>query len=619
MVYDPPPGDQIRLEFTTTYTPPAGDAIHLDLGGAAPPDGGDSVVGLGGIRIPWRQLPAKDRSFQPGFLGKAKAVFREFALGFGHGKASDRATSIPWGMPPRADHHVGIGWGILPALDFTVAAPWINPPAKDHARTIPWRAGDAIDRAAAITWLSPAPKDASKRIPWDAGPPLDRATSLPWFNPPPKDQHHRTAWGREYYERICLRAYEPPPGDAIHLDLSEPIGRVDDGDHIHLRFDSLSYDLRCTQREPSGWRDNYYFERPQPTVGPGKIPWQDVYMIMHQAYVTRVSDGAAVQCRGFEISTDWDSWCWQFTAEIADDASLELIKPTSGGPVAIDVTVDGHVWRMLAESWSIGQTFGKTSRTVRGRSASAVLAAPYAAAYTEIVSMPSTGEQLANLKLEYTGWQAYCDVDWLVPATTYSIQAKTPMDIIADVAASFGGRVETHPTVAQVGIRERYSVKPWLLGTATPALVIPAAYAIQLDGEWDSRPEYNALICQGDQGGISATVTRSGTAGDLPAPMASHPLITDPAVAQALAVAVLGGSGTWIKYTLALPVARDEAGAVGAKGLLDVGDIVEYQVSPTLSWRGFVTAVSVSVAMSDGAIIARQTVAVERPYYFPVT
>ena len=423
-------------------------------------------------------------------------------------------------------------------------------------------------------------------------------------------------WGMALYERVCRREYQTPPGGGLALNLGEPIIQVDDGDHIRLRFEHLSYDLRCAQREPSGWRDNYFYQRGDLPPGPGGIPWQEVYTVIHTGGVTRAADGALVKVSSVEVAADWDSWCWTFSAQVLDDASLELIKPTEDGPVEVDIEIDGHRWLMLVESWQTGQVFGKMTRSIRGRSLSALLAEPYADPVTAIEGLERTALQLANASLEYTGWEVVFAggfSDWLVPGGTASWDNKTPLAIILDVAAAVNGVVRTDPVKPEITIGPRYPVKPWQTAQATPDLTVPKSYSISLDGEWDKRPEYNSVTVAGETNGISATVTRAGTAGDKPAPMATHQLITATEAAASLGLAILGASGRWIKYTMALPVAPAQG---DNPGILSVGSVVEYQVSPTVSWRGFVTGVSVRLERTDGGLKARQNVSVERFYGF---
>ena len=425
-------------------------------------------------------------------------------------------------------------------------------------------------------------------------------------------------WGMALYERICRRDYQAAAGGSLRLDLQTPIIQVDDGDHIHLRFEHLSYDLRCAQREPSGWRDNYFYQRGQAPPGPGGIPWQEVYAVIHTGGVTRAADGALVKVSSVEVAADWDSWCWTFSAQVLDDASLDLVKPTEDGPIEVALDIDGHRWLMLVESWQTGQVFGKTTRSIRGRSLSALLAEPYAEPLTAIEGEERTAAQLCDSQLDYTGWSVVLAdtgdfADWLVPGGTASWDNKTPMAIVLEVAAAVGGVVQTHSTKPEITVGPRYKVKPWQIAEATPDLTVPKNYVISLDGEWDKRPTYNTVTVAGEANGISATITRAGTAGDQAAPMVTHQLLTATEAARSLGIAVIGRSGRWIKYSLSLPVAPASG---DDPGILAVGSIIEYQVSPTVSWRGFVTAVSVRLERADGGIKGRQTVSVERFYGF---
>jgi len=95
-------------------------------------------------------------------------------------------------------------------------------------------------------------------------------------------------------------------------------------------------------------------------------------------------------------------------------------------------------------------------------------------------------------------------------------------------------------------------------------------------------------------------VVRTGTAGDLPAPMVVHPLITAQEAARQRGIAILADTGRQAVYTLSLPL--DPAG-IGI-GLLEPCQLIEYGPAAI---RGLVRSTRIE---AKGAGV-RQTVTLE--------
>lgn len=181
------------------------------------------------------------------------------------------------------------------------------------------------------------------------------------------------------------------------------------------------------------------------------------------------------------------------------------------------------------------------------------------------------------------------------------------MAVIKAIADTCRATVQTDMAAQTIRIKPRYKVAPWLLASAVPDFIIPASMATRVDGEWDERPFFNRVIVFGEAGGISATVTREGTAGDLLAPMVTGKLITATEAARSLGIATLGASGKWSKHRIELPVFA----APSVPGVILPGSIIEYDLGAT-SWKGFVTAVSVASPRTKEGLKVRQTIDVER-------
>lgn len=676
MAYVPPPGSAINLGFSGAYTPPAGGLIAFSFqqaSGVVVSASFDLRAAIGNQKTWTADSKAVSRRSLSGSYDTIAEIattsivsasfdarvavsnIRHFETGTGAAVSLVRPPpnpdfDVPWGQKPTVDARAGSGWKERHAIvssigmgwikrlvvNAGVGASWRDKGAADKTRRSSWgEQGSKIGRSTFSRWRSRKSADLLLDAGWDVtrsvdvlrgnrvfSPPskdffvtfshgvkvvIDRALfEIPWGSPPPKDQLHRTVWGRKYYKEICWRHYEPLPGGGLNFNLHVPITLVDDGDHIRFRFDQFTYDRRCSWREPSGWRDPYFY-RPPAVIPTG--PWASVYVMLNTAYLTRLPERTPIDITGLTIGTDWDSLYWTLKATVGSDASLALLEPTTDGPVLVEASVNGHVWKFQVDKWTKNEAFGSRGRSVDGRSISAQLGAPMAEIRTYTEAEARTALQLMNNELEFTGWEVVLDGldDWLVPGGVHSYQDQTPMQVIKLIADTCRAMVQTDMAAETIRIKPRYKVKPWAVATATPDLIIPASMTARVDGEWDERPLFNAVHVSGEAGGISARIIRTGTEGDLLAPMVTSKLITATEAARALGIAVLGASGKWSKHRIELPVFASPS----SPGVIQPGAIIEYNLG-TSSWRGFVTAVSVSAPRTKDGLKVRQTIDVER-------
>lgn len=597
------------------YYAPAANAIHFTWSGAddyTPLDheaiefvfvSGDPVpVRPAGTAIVWRRLRRVDRPTRSAWDGTdhlghtLRQPVRQVAEQLG------RAVRSPWsGTTPVRPGSTRIGWQPLARHHRLVRSPWISLDAYARAYRSGWRAGVPRDHLVAAPWYAGfMRKDETLRSGWREFPPVDRPIVVPWINTLiPRDPLHRNYWGRELYARICLRRYEPQPGGSLDFNLVVPLSRVDDGDHIRFRFEPLSYDLRCTQREPSGWRDNYIYVRPP--LGSWPIsPKLKIWWTMNTAQMSRLSDNAPVEVFSLDLSADIDSWCWSFSARVPE-ASLALVMPLDE-PVAVAVDINGHQWTALVEGWSEAHSFGRREYTLRGRSQTAMLAEPYAPARAGSNPAQTLARQLAEAELQYTGYTLDWDlVDWLVGAGALSYSNASPLKVIQQIVEAAGGRVISHRTDKELRALPRLHGLPWTWASATPDLGISDYVVRQLRREYVPTPVVNAVFVSGEHQGVMAKILRTGTAGDLLAPMITDALITATEPARERGKLAIGQSGKWSKESLELPLTR----AASLPGLLEIGQLIEMEERGA-PWRGQVVGVRVSCDFGRGLRVSQQ-------------
>jgi hypothetical protein len=600
MAYVPPIGSAVNFEFSEIYISDAGGNIILGkLAAVILPDHPD-------FNIPWNQLPAVDNGPTSGWKDR-RQLTTSIGMGWLRRLVVEAKAATSWRDKAATDESMRSSWGDCQSkIGRSTYSRWRDKAAADQFRSMQWSLFNTIDANHASKSVSPPALEVFVTIGHDSMPVLDLTAVFPWGNPPPKDLLHRTVWGKKYYQEICWRRYEPQPGNSLDFNIHLPITLVDDGENIRFRFDQYTYDRRCNWREPSGWRDAYSYIRPglAPTG-----PWSSVYVMINTAFLTRLPERTPIDITGMTISTDWDSLYWTIKAGIGSDAALALLEPTEDGPVLIEASINGHLWQFQTDRWSTGRSFGSNSRSIDGRSISAQLGAPMAEIRTYTEAEARSAQQLMAYELENTGWSIVFDGldDWLVPAGVHCYQDQTPMRVIKSIADTCRAIVQTDMQAKIIRIKPRYKVSPWQLATATPDVIIPAAMAARLDGEWDERPFFNSVFVSGEAGGITAKIIREGSAGDVEAPMVTSKLITATEVARSLGIATLGGSGKWSKHSIELPVFASPS----VPGVIQPGSIIEYNLGAT-SWKGFVTSVSVSAPRSRDGLKVRQTIDVER-------
>lgn len=314
------------------------------------------------------------------------------------------------------------------------------------------------------------------------------------------------------------------------------------------------------------------FPPTQPT-GVVTVAVRKVYFVINDISLRRASDGVEVPVNSLSLSLDASSWAWGFDAVLPHSAQ-SLIEPNGSGVVELLATVNGTTFAVLAENISRERSFGQTSIRLTGRGKNSVLAAPYAPVMTFTNSQARTARQLMDDVLTINGvpmgWNLDWGLtDWNVPAGVFSHQG-TWIEALNVIAGAAGGYLLPHPRDQTIRVRHRYPVAPWEWATVTPNFVLPVDAVEKESLRWLEKPSYNRVFVSGMDAGVLAQVTRSGTAGDLLAPIVVDALITEAAVARQRGLAVLSDTGRQIEVSLNLPVLLET-------GIIEPGAFVQYR------------------------------------------
>lgn len=321
-------------------------------------------------------------------------------------------------------------------------------------------------------------------------------------------------------------------------------------------------------------------ERHGPGPGPDPEPGETVIVAIKRVYVTinnltllRVDGAVPIPAYTFGMSIDVDSWTWSWSATLPADA-LALIQPDPGGdPVDILATINGTPFRLAAEGYSRQRQFGSSRIAVRGRGRAAVLDAPHSPVRNHGNAADRTAQQLAADVLTINGVGIGWDVawgltDWLVPGNTWTHQG-SHISAILDIANAAGGYVQPHNTAPTLRVLPRYPAAPWAWVSLTPDFELPSAVVAVEGIDWQRKAAYNRVFVGGVAAGVLGQITRAGTAGEVVAPMVTHPLITHADAARQRGLAELGNTGTQAQISLRLPVLQET-------GVIRPGALVRY-------------------------------------------
>lgn len=428
-------------------------------------------------------------------------------------------------------------------------------------------------QATNTSWGAAAPLRKGTTAPAGSAKPTSTGRSAEWeeaMKPPPG------YWSIPIDPPVEPPCYTPPPGGAVPL-----LFRYMQDGSPHLVFICRSSEGGATVI----------------------IPPRRTYIVLNDVRLYRVDGNVELPAISLSLNIDADSWTFGFTASLPASA-LDAVMPSSlGAPVELDAEINGEHFRLLAENINRDRQFASTRISVSGRGISAWLADPYSPALSFYNTEMRTAQQLMNDALTTNGaslgWTVDWQIDdWLVPAGVWSQQGSY-MRALTAIAEAAGAYVQPHPSAKTLHVKHRYPVAPWGWSSATPDIELPTAAVTRESIRWDEQPAYNAVFATGAQSGVIGHVKRTGTAGDVIAPMVSDPLITQAVAARQRGISVLGKAGRTATVGLSLPV-------LPATGVILPGKLIRY-VDGGTERMGISRSVSVDASLPS----VRQTIEVE--------
>jgi len=532
---------------------------------------------------------------------------------------SAAAALLSYGAPAGAARRVvaafGAPWGAAAPQALEVHAPMQHPDPLDSERRAPWDSGTPQHRDARTAWVPTDTADRERSAPWQHfARRLQPQATAPWVLSRTTDAQRASPWG-QYARRPALAAVavwvQARTQDAQN---TAPWGQ-------YARRPVLLVRPVWAAARPADAERWIPWTRYSRTLQPGwgvvtpdgtppvdehgtvLVPVRTVYMTTNTLTLTRVSDGAPIPAYGLNMALDVDSWTWAWGATLHASA-LPLIQPGPGGdPVEVLATINGTPYRLALESFARERSFGSTRISVKGRGRAAILDAPYAPTLNHGNAAARTLEQIMGDVLTINavsiGWDVDFGItDWLVPGGVWTHQGSY-ISALLDIADAAGAYLQPHDTAQTMRILPRYPAAPWQWHTLTPDFELPSAVVAVEGIEWQRKAAYNRVHVSGTSAGVLGEVTRGSTAGDVVAPMVTHPLITHADAARQRGLAVLGDTGTQANISLRLPVLEET-------GVIKPGALVRY-VDGATTRLGLVRSTAVEWAAPQ----LRQVLAVE--------
>lgn len=336
----------------------------------------------------------------------------------------------------------------------------------------------------------------------------------------------------------------------------------------------------------------------------------EVITFVNVINVVVLPERTPISFTNLSLSIDLDSIAWVFNFDIADQASLNLIKPQGAVVKEVEIDINGEKFVVF-----IGKTSTSTSATdtggvqrrikCTGWSATKQLTYPYSSKKSHTENSSSTPSGILNSELTGTGFTGTWDSpSWTLPANVFNYIDKAPLAAISELVLSIGSIIVPHPVDKSFSVKPRYPISPWNWSTATPDLYMSESQFFTIDTEWVPAESPDSIYVYGEEQGVGVKCVKQGTAG-----LVTLPTIVDKHITDVVAGAERGRievSRNGFKEIIPITTYLSETGIIMPHMLIEVTD------SLGGTWRGMVIGVSLTIKRVGNAIV--QSINVERHY-----
>jgi hypothetical protein len=354
-----------------------------------------------------------------------------------------------------------------------------------HNRTALWQ--EMIRRRKTLTFSHDATECISHcfSFEWDKGLEIRTLSSLPWDKA--KAIHYRK------------HAVEPWP---------EPQLPAYQGDGI------LNFSCLC-RPNPVNLVLNFGADDCIPA-----IPNQKGWYILNTVNVVRLDTGQAIKVYDGRYGTSRDNWCWTYSLTVPPSEISKL--ESEGGPVILQISVNGNVHHMLYESKSVSRQFAKETWTLKGRSQSALLSADYSPLRSFLQENERTSVQLCQAEIDRVhssallNWQLIDELGWIVENESLTYTNLAPIDVIKTVAEAGGGFIYSERFGNQITIKPKYKKSAWdSMAINDYDKLLPESLVLDHSIDEVELDDFNGITLTNAKNGNTFQVKRTGTAGEV--------------------------------------------------------------------------------------------------------
>lgn len=459
-------------------------------------------------------------------------------------------------------------------------AAWVQAPRRAQGVKTAFSGALALGDAARAPWVKTLPRIALSRVFRHA-----QGAPLPLLIVERAGQGERRQWGTiERWRQAGYPWNAGNPGPGIPPPIPPPWGTT-----LRLACPLPGTALRIGRV-------------PCVLLAEREIPVRRTYMSINSASLVRLPDLAPLPVTAMTVETEFESWCWGFSATLAGPDAWALVQPN---PLACEVlaTINGAQWKFLLDVPSTTRAFNSDRVTLKGRSRSAWLDAPYTPARNLSEANPREMAQLAEQALANTGWSVDWQIpNWLVPAGRWNA-SDTPAGAVRRLARATGDGLYTDPSAQVLTVHPRWPLASWLLDGAVVDILVPEAAVLSLTQQPVYTLPLNGVYVSGTTHGALALVKIAGTDGALqPADPLVDALLCDPegVAARQRGLNALSDAGPgW---------------AMDAELLFspEVGLIRPGLVVSIAGLKGVSRSCRIAAAWSGGGLTVRQRVGLER-------
>jgi len=338
----------------------------------------------------------------------------------------------------------------------------------------------------------------------------------------------------------------------------------------------------------------------------------EVIRLVNTINVVKLPERTPVNFTNFTLSHDLDSIAWVVNFDIADEATLNLIKPSGLTTVDLEININGELFIVFIARTSTGLKGDRVKgvqRNIRctGYSRTKLLTHPYISKRSRTETSSSTPAGIMANELAGTGFAGvWSSPTWTLPANRFSYFDKSPLAAISELAESIGSVLVPSPDTDILTVLPRYPTSPWNWGIVVVDRTLNESEFFSVDTDWQPREKPDSVYVYGEEnGGAAVKCVQQGTAALVTLPDVVNKYITD---------TIAGTERGRIEIAKnhideVIPVTTYVS---TVDGVIKPRELLEINALGGGTWRGMVSAVSLSIVRNGSAII--QSLKIERRY-----